>query len=51
MGAGKIQINRLSNLDQYLEFLFDTFDISKDEVRRMEIPYSLDRLILEEISS
>ena len=50
MGEGKVQINRLPDLDQYLELLFDTYDTSKEDIRRMEIPYNLDKLILEEIS-
>lgn len=49
IGAGKVQVSRLPKLDQYLDLLFDTFDISKDEVRRMEFPYNLDKLILNEI--
>lgn len=49
-GEGKVQVNRLPDLDQYLEILFDTYDILKEDVRRMEIPYNLDKLILEEIS-
>jgi predicted nucleotidyltransferase len=49
-GEGKVQINRLPDLDQYLELLFDRYDISKDKVRRIEAPDNLDALILEEIS-
>lgn len=50
IGAGKIQVNRIARLDQYLEYLFDTYDISKDEVRPINIPYNLNRLILDEVS-
>ena len=50
MGVGKVQINRIARLDQYLELLFDTFDISKDEARSIEVPYNLNKLILDVIS-
>lgn len=50
IGAGKIQVNRITRFDQYLEHLFDVYDISKDEARQIDAPYNLNKLILDEIA-
>jgi len=49
-GQGKEQIDRIMHVDRYLENMFELYDVSKDEVRRMEVPDGLDKLILNEIS-
>jgi predicted nucleotidyltransferase len=49
-GKGKEQIARIVHVDRYLENMFELYKVSKDKIKRIEIPDNLDKLILDEIS-